>query len=414
MTSTTHRAESTATMLYVASSSGAKEWWLTMSVARGGGRSSGASAARRWRGWRRVVRRGERRGLAWRWRAAVRSCYEAGRDGFWPHRFLTPLGVMNLVVDSSSIEVSRRARRAKTDRLDGEKLRRLLMRHWGGERGVWQVVQVPSREAEDARHASRALTTLQAERTRLAESDPQAAGAARRGAAADGCAAGGAAGGGARLGGEPLLPGVQARVHADVAGAAGGGDGAPVRRAERNGRRCRDGGGDRWSSAWRDCGGRGARVRRCWPMNCSVATAAQAAGSRGIDRAGVGARIGVGRSRGTTGWRAGAARDAPDRGGDRVGVAALSTEECADGLVSPPVRRGRGRDAADRDCGLGPASDHRVVAVYPDRGASRRGAAESLELGTTSWRERRRPLVRIGSRCDPGFRRGSSNGFPCA
>jgi transposase len=98
--------------------------------------------------------------------AAVRSCYEAGRDGFWPHRFLTACGVTDLVVDSSSIEVPRRARRAKTDRLDGEKLLRLLLRHWGGERKMWQVVHVPSREAEDARQASRGLTTLQAERTR--------------------------------------------------------------------------------------------------------------------------------------------------------------------------------------------------------------------------------------------------------
>ena len=98
--------------------------------------------------------------------APVRSCCEAGRDGFWPHRFLTSCGVSNVVVDSSSIEVPRRARRAKTDRLDGEKLLRLLLRHWGGERGMWQVVRVPSREAEDARHASRGLTTLAAERTR--------------------------------------------------------------------------------------------------------------------------------------------------------------------------------------------------------------------------------------------------------
>jgi transposase len=98
--------------------------------------------------------------------AAVRSCYEAGRDGFWPHRCLASLAVTNLVVDSSSIEVSRRLRHAKTDRLDGEKLLRMLLRHWGGERGLWQVVRVPSRAREDARHASRALTTLQAERTR--------------------------------------------------------------------------------------------------------------------------------------------------------------------------------------------------------------------------------------------------------
>jgi len=77
------------------------------------------------------------------------------------------LGVRNLVVDSSSIEVSRRARQAKTDRLDGEKLLRMLLRYWGGERDLWHVVHVPTREQEDARHASRALTTLQADRTRL-------------------------------------------------------------------------------------------------------------------------------------------------------------------------------------------------------------------------------------------------------
>ena len=98
--------------------------------------------------------------------APVRSCYEAGRDGFWPESLLALLGVVNLVVDSSSIEVPRRQRRAKTDRLDGEKLLRLLLRHWGGERGMWQVVRVPTRAAEDARHASRGLTTLQVERTR--------------------------------------------------------------------------------------------------------------------------------------------------------------------------------------------------------------------------------------------------------
>src|SRR5713226_5695250 len=52
----------------------------------------------------------------------VFSCYEAGRDGFWLHRLLTQMGVDDLVVDSSSIEVNRRARRIKTDRLDAEKL----------------------------------------------------------------------------------------------------------------------------------------------------------------------------------------------------------------------------------------------------------------------------------------------------
>jgi transposase len=166
MTSTTHRQESTAAALYVALELSTKEWWLTMSAAPDGRRQ------------RARIRPGDREALTRAVATAtarlelapdapVRSCYEAGRDGFWPHRFLTSCGVSNVVVDSSSIEVPRRARRAKTDRLDGEKLLRLLLRHWGGERGMWQVVCVPSREAEDARHASRGLTTLQAERTRL-------------------------------------------------------------------------------------------------------------------------------------------------------------------------------------------------------------------------------------------------------
>jgi transposase len=53
--------------------------------------------------------------------ASVHSCYEAGRDGFWLHRWLIAQGIDNLVVDSASIEVNRRARRVKTDRLDGDK-----------------------------------------------------------------------------------------------------------------------------------------------------------------------------------------------------------------------------------------------------------------------------------------------------
>jgi len=52
--------------------------------------------------------------------AHLLSCYEAGRDGFWLHRYLSSCGIENLVVDSSSIEVNRRARRAKTDRKWGE------------------------------------------------------------------------------------------------------------------------------------------------------------------------------------------------------------------------------------------------------------------------------------------------------
>jgi transposase len=98
--------------------------------------------------------------------ASVLSCYEAGRDGFWIHRYLEKHDIQNLVVDSSSIEVSRRARRRKTDGLDVNKLLAMLIRYHGGEQKVWRVVHVPSKEAEDARQLHRELMTLKAERTR--------------------------------------------------------------------------------------------------------------------------------------------------------------------------------------------------------------------------------------------------------
>ncbi len=75
-------------------------------------------------------------------------CYEAGLDGFWIHRWLTGIGVTNVVVDSASIEVTRRAKQRKTDRLDVEKLLRQLMRYAAGEQDVWKVVHVPSEEAK--------------------------------------------------------------------------------------------------------------------------------------------------------------------------------------------------------------------------------------------------------------------------
>jgi transposase len=97
--------------------------------------------------------------------ARVGSCYEAGRDGFWLQRWLIEHGIDNIVVDSASIEVNRRARRAKTDRLDGDKLLAMLLRYAGGERRVWSVVRVPSPEEEDARRAHRELGRLGHERT---------------------------------------------------------------------------------------------------------------------------------------------------------------------------------------------------------------------------------------------------------
>jgi transposase len=96
--------------------------------------------------------------------AAVVSCYEAGREGFWLHRFLQEHGITNHVVDSSSIEINRRRRRAKSDGLDVRKLLSMLMRYEQGERHVWHVVKVPSVEAEDQRHLHRDLETLKQER----------------------------------------------------------------------------------------------------------------------------------------------------------------------------------------------------------------------------------------------------------
>lgn len=96
--------------------------------------------------------------------AKVHSCYEAGRDGWWLHRWLVEQGIDNIVVDSSSIEVNRHARRAKTDQLDGDKLLAMLLRHRAGER-VWSVLHEPSAQDEDARRIHRELARLSKERT---------------------------------------------------------------------------------------------------------------------------------------------------------------------------------------------------------------------------------------------------------
>jgi transposase len=97
--------------------------------------------------------------------ARVVSCYEAGRDGFWLHRFLLAHGIESSVVDSASIEVNRRKRRAKSDRLDAIKLVEMLMRWCNGERKVWAVVHAPSADDEDRRQLHRELMALKSERT---------------------------------------------------------------------------------------------------------------------------------------------------------------------------------------------------------------------------------------------------------
>ena len=96
----------------------------------------------------------------------VQSCYEAGRDGFWLHRYLVSRSIANSIVDSSSIEVNRRRRRTKTDRLDACKLVTMLIRAAGGEKKVWSVVNVPNVTEEDRRQVHRELLFARRDRGR--------------------------------------------------------------------------------------------------------------------------------------------------------------------------------------------------------------------------------------------------------
>ena len=96
----------------------------------------------------------------------VSCCYEAGRDGFWLHRLLEREGIASHVMDPTSLQVDRRARRAKTDRLDAEALLRALMAWSRGERRVCSMVRPPSPEQEDARRPSREREALLKERIR--------------------------------------------------------------------------------------------------------------------------------------------------------------------------------------------------------------------------------------------------------
>jgi transposase len=97
--------------------------------------------------------------------APVCTCYEAGRDGFWLHRALTALGIHNLVVDASSIEVNRRHKHVKSDPVDAAKLVNMLCRYHAGERKVWSVVNVPTVTDEDRRQLHRGMKDIQRQKT---------------------------------------------------------------------------------------------------------------------------------------------------------------------------------------------------------------------------------------------------------
>ena len=152
--------------LYVAFELGQKDWKLAMTSGFGVAPWMRTVASGDLAAVERALREGRQR-LGLPATALVMSCYEAGRDGFWIHRALTHMGLTNRVVDSASIEVNRRARRAKTDRLDAVKLVQMLVRVCYGEDRVWSEVRVPRVAEEAARQVSRERTSLTQDQTRL-------------------------------------------------------------------------------------------------------------------------------------------------------------------------------------------------------------------------------------------------------
>ena len=152
--------------LYLALELGTRSWTLGFTVGFGQRPRRRVIAARALEQvWEEITR--AKRRFAMPSDAPVVSCYEAGPDGFWLHRALVAHGIENVVVDASSIEVNRRARRAKADALDVEKLVEMLVRYHGGERRVWHVVHVPSVADEDRRHLERERASRVQEHTRL-------------------------------------------------------------------------------------------------------------------------------------------------------------------------------------------------------------------------------------------------------
>lgn len=96
----------------------------------------------------------------------VCTCYEAGYDGFWIDRALAARGIRNTVLDSASIQVSRRGRRVKTDRTDAKALIRVLIALYRGEHQVAKTVRVPTPEEEDDKRLLRSRDNLLRERIR--------------------------------------------------------------------------------------------------------------------------------------------------------------------------------------------------------------------------------------------------------
>jgi transposase len=151
-------------LLYLAFELGNKQWKLGSTIGLGQAPRLQTIVAGDLSQVRDEIARAKRRfGLATE--VPVVSCYEAGRDGFWLHRYLVSEGIENIIVDSASLEVNRRKRRVKTDRVDARKLLTMLLRYHSGEPKVWHTVRVPTLEQEDGRQLHRELASLKTERT---------------------------------------------------------------------------------------------------------------------------------------------------------------------------------------------------------------------------------------------------------
>lgn len=173
-TATTHLPESTnavrlgtcAHVLHVAFELGKRTWKLAFATGFGARPRIRTIPARDLAALDRELTRAKAR-LQLPADTPVVSCYEAGRDGFWLHRALVQRGIANRVMDSASIEVNRRARRAKADHLDEQKLVVMLVRAVQGDPRVWHEARVPSEAAEDARTLDREFAVVTAARTAI-------------------------------------------------------------------------------------------------------------------------------------------------------------------------------------------------------------------------------------------------------
>jgi transposase len=152
-------------VLLVAMEMGLKTWRLAMGVAGSSVQRQVTVTAGRYVELSDAVRKTkEKFGMGENSQAVF--CYEAGRDGFYPYRVLQEQRHEVWVIDSSSIEVNRRARRAKNDAVDAAKILLLMQRQWRGEQAL-KIVRVPSIEQEDRRQHTREREELVVERGRV-------------------------------------------------------------------------------------------------------------------------------------------------------------------------------------------------------------------------------------------------------